>query len=56
VKESGCALKYAHADLRKDKKVVLAAVNQDGWVLAYASSDLKNNKAVMQHFAMLVKT
>ena len=48
-----CALKFASANLKGDKELVLAAVAQKGVVLRYASEDLKGDKelvlaAVMQ--------
>ena len=42
--EDGEALKFASANLKADKEIVLAACNQDGEALKYASAELRANK------------
>ena len=38
--EYGYVLRRASEELKADKEVVLAAVQQDGWVLQYAAEEL----------------
>ena len=42
MQENGLALEYAASELRKDREIVLAAVQQNGAALAYAAPELKN--------------
>ena len=44
VKQDGSALKYASADLKGDKDIVMEAVKQDGSALQYASDDLRRTR------------
>ena len=47
VEHSGCALKYASLELRKDRDVVLAAVKQDGRALEYADPEMKKDREIV---------
>ena len=47
VNQNGRALKYAPAELKKDKDFVLAAVNQNGRALWFASAALQNDKEIV---------
>ena len=41
-------LRYASAELKNDKDIVLVAVAQDGDALQYASEELKKDKEVVK--------
>ena len=43
----GPALRYASGELRNDREVVLAAVEQRGLALSFASEELKNDREVV---------
>ena len=52
-----CALKHASQQVRGDREVVRAAVEQDGWALKYASQQLRGDRemvvaALKQHARM----
>ena len=47
VRANGFSLEDAPEDLRADKEVALAAVNQEGSALEYASEDLRADKEVV---------
>ena len=47
VKQNGEALRYASAELKGDREVVMAAVKQDWRALEYASEELKGDREVM---------
>ena len=46
-KQNGGALAYASAELRGDREVVLAAVNQYGGALQFASAELRGDREVV---------
>ena len=46
VKQKGCALEYASAELKSDKEVVMTAVIHDGGALEYASEELYSGVAL----------
>ena len=41
------ALGYASEELRNDRGIVLAAVEQDGRALVYASDELRNDRGIV---------
>ena len=45
--KNGWVLKFASAELRADREIVLAAVKQDGWALAYASAELQADRELI---------
>ena len=45
--EYGYVLRQASEELKADKEVVLAAVQQDGWVLQYAVEVLRADKEIV---------
>ena len=47
VKKHGDALRYAPAELKGDREIVLAAVRQDGWFLQYASAELQGDREIV---------
>ena len=47
LKQDGMALNSASDDLKKDKEVVMVAVNRSGYALEYASETLKADKEVV---------
>jgi len=44
---NGCSLRDVSERLRNDKKVVIAAVQNNGWALQFASKELQNDKQVV---------
>eukprot|EP00656_Telonema_subtile_P011531 TRINITY_DN1571_c0_g1_i19.p1 TRINITY_DN1571_c0_g1~~TRINITY_DN1571_c0_g1_i19.p1 ORF type:complete len:145 (-),score=43.98 TRINITY_DN1571_c0_g1_i19:357-791(-) len=44
---NGRALQHASEELRADREVVLAAVQQDGWALQHASEELRADREFM---------
>ena len=43
----GEALEFASAELRNDRDIVKAAVNQNGWALEFASDELRNDQDIV---------
>ena len=47
VKNHGHALRFASAELRGDREIVLAAVKQRGCALLYASAELRGDREIV---------
>ena len=44
-------MEFASSDLQKNKKVVLAAVEQNGNALQFASAELQKNESIVEKAA-----
>jgi hypothetical protein len=47
VKKDGCVFTCASEELKNDREVVLAAVNQQGCALRYASNEFRNDREIV---------
>ena len=45
--KNGGILQYASEELRADREIVLAAVQDNGWALEYASDELRTDREIV---------